>query len=883
MQTSLLLAAALWALAPPLALAQSTLSTSTTVAVVTASQTRTSTTGATISATSNATTATNGIPNSGLALGGITATIPAPVSRFGATAHWIHDQGLIVFVGGWGGTWNAQTNLPLDQSIAALSLRSSGISRGVGTWLAVPAPSLVNAPANSVDPRLTSYAVSAVARSIDVGISGSNVDVLYYTFGNSNNPSTSAVYQYIPSNAATIQSYDNLVTSASPRVRSASCLLDPSIVMIHGGADGVDGGSKTQTVQGTYFLSLANATTAKNAWVAKAGSGADPLLHDHSMECVAGIAYMLAGITGDFNKDGSMTAASLSFVYVYTWTDDITAGVWRNQSVSPDPQYGFPAPRRSASLTAVNPSSNLLLLHGGVAADLSISYNDLWQLDTNTFTWKSLNPSPQVRHSHNAIALNNYLIVAFGVISNQSDPNPPIPSLIAYDIAKGSWGDMPTGVAFGAPPPLPTHVNTAAQSSTNGSNNNASQALSVSPPVIYGIVGGVAALILIAGLAVGLRKRSKINAEKAELEQKMVDRLHREDTDHQLALQGILGGGNAAPTGRQVGGELAKVIRLNQTGLRSVGSSLDEEDRNDPDDRVSELDSDLDNVSSFGTQGTDDGFKFSMKVGLNDGKTAGGATAGAATSPMVRFQPTTRASYGSGFTGLTYPSGLSADTSSEESSHNQESENDGTGSSVNGPAAGSAISRVSRVVSSVGLSNVKPRMSMLVESVKSSNRNSAIPRDEPLRPWELPGMGTIKSPTVASGGKQVGSSNSRSPLVPIPGGSQGGRSYSPMYAPDMRPKKSKFSLSGSSSIVSSDSSITADFNESQYMKSLFSQFTDEQILESWNSYVMYTGNAYTLEQIVSLRAIYGKRDDSPPHSNSPVSSPTELTQSRRQF
>ncbi|KAJ3027205.1 UNVERIFIED_CONTAM: hypothetical protein HDU68_004255 [Siphonaria sp. JEL0065] len=852
MHTSLML--------PLLILARLSLGQVPTVTAPTSSTARTSTTSPTsagsaptiasvVTATANATS--NAIANSGITLGGLAATIPSPASRFGATAHWIHDQGVIVFVGGWGGTWNSQTNLPIDQSIAALSLRNAGISaRNGGIWLSVPVPSLVNAPAGAIDPRLTSYGVSATARSSDIGMPGANVDVLYYTFGNSINPTTSAVYQYIPSNAATIQSYDNHVTAASPRVRSASCLLGPSTVIIHGGADGVDGGTKTQTVQGTYFLSLTNVTTTNNAWVAKAGSGGDPLLHDHSMECVAGIAYMLGGITGDFNADGSMTAAPLSYVFVYTWGNEITAGSWKNQSVSPDPQYGFPPPRRSATLTAVNPSSNLLLFHGGVAADLSISYSDLWQLDTNTFTWKSLNPSPQVRHSHNAIAVNNYLVVAFGVVSNASDPNPPIPSLIAYDIAKGTWGDMPSAVPFGAPPALPTHVNTIAN--VTGVVTTPQQPL-VPLPVIYGIAGGVAGLIAIIGLIVILRKRKRVNDEKAELEQKMVDRLHREDTDHQLALQGILGGANHTPHGRQVGGELAKVIRLNQTGVREDGPSVDD----DEDDEEEGSDA----AGSYGTDGTDDGFKFGMQVGLNDDRKG--------TSPAGgRFQPAgNRASYGSGLTGLTYPSGLSGDTSSEASSDagdTASSVHTGNGSSVNG-----ASSRVSRVVSSVGagLGGVKPRMSMLVESVKSNNRNSAIPRDEPLRPWELPGMGTIKNPPSTKQGI-------RSPLIPTPGSfptgtsvSQLSRSYSPMYsdapllATNVYGKKSKFSLSGSSSIISSDSSIAENFNEAQYMKSLFAQFTDEQILESWNSYVMYTGNAYTLEQIVSLRAIYGKSDE----------------------
>ncbi|KAI9346515.1 hypothetical protein BDR26DRAFT_855699 [Obelidium mucronatum] len=665
-------------------------------------------------------------------------------------------------------------------------------------------------------------------------MAGPNVNVLYYLFGNSANPSTSAVYQYIPSNAATIQSYNSQVRSASPRARAASCLLDPSTLIIHGGADGVDGGSKTQTIQGTYFLSLTNATTTTNAWVAKAGSEADPLLHDHSMVCVSGIAYMLGGIENELNKDGTMKGASLSSVYVYSYTNNIFGGSWKNQSVSPDPQYGYPLPRRSATLTAVNPTSNILLYHGGVAPDISISFNDLWQLDTRTFTWKQLNPAPQVRHSHNAIAVNNYLVVAFGVVSNGSDPNPPIPGLIAYDISKGTWGDMLTSVPFGAPAALPTHVNL---SPTDGLGGGGDGAITLPLPVVYGLAGGGGGLLLIIIAVVVFRRRKVAKNEQAELEQRMTDRLHREDTDRQLALQGILGANATPHAGREVGGELARVIRHNQTGVRSGGPSMDGD---------SEEDSISDDVGAY---------KFGMKVGLKD--------------EPSKLAPAMRSSYASG---LSYPSGsgVSTEESSEDDSEVGSSIHGGAGSSHNAPSS----PKLNPSLGGESTSKKAQQRASLMDSVsKRSSKSAIFPKDEPLRPWELPGMGTLKSPGRSSA---IGAAPAnRSPLV------QNIRSRSPLvtdagHSPkpyifgnnDVREKKSRFSLN--SSIRSSEGSTAGgeNFDESQYMRSLFAQFSDEQILESWNSYVMYTGQVYTIEQIVSLRTIYGTPRVAPSVGNS---------------
>ncbi|KAJ3004656.1 UNVERIFIED_CONTAM: hypothetical protein HDU68_004960 [Siphonaria sp. JEL0065] len=830
MQPRLILALLAAALAPTVAAQGSVPSTSTTTTTTTIGAPRPTTTGTAPApgGTGTAAPQSTGLAQSGVTIGGAPVAATAPVTRFGATAHWIADQGVILFFGGWTGSWNVQTSLTVDQAVAALSLRNAGFGARLNpTWLSVPVPGLVNAPANSIDPRITSYGVSALARSVDVGMSGPNVNVLYYMFGNSNNPTTSAVYQYIPSNAATIQTYNNHTTSASPRVRSASCLLDPSTLIIHGGADGIDGGSKTQTIQGTYFLSLTNATTPNNAWTAKPGSDSDPLLHDHSMACVAGIAYMVGGIQSGLNADGTMVGASLASIYVYTYTNNIVGGSWKNQTVSPDPQYGYPQPRRSATLTPdfgflVNPSSNILLYHGGVAPDISISYGDLWQLDTNTFIWKQLNPAPQVRHSHNAVAVNNYLVVAFGIISNGSDPNPPIPGLIAYDISKGTWGDMLSAAPFGAPSPLPTHVNVVPSPSPGGDGGNGGITLPM--PAVYGLAGGGGALLLIIIAVLVFKKRKVAKSERDELEQRMTDRLHREDTDRQLALQGILGSQSAPHAGRQVGGELARVIMHNQTGVRSTGLSSTD----DSDDETTEEDAGV--------------YKFGMKVGLND--------------EPSKLPNTMRNSYASG---LSYPSGSGVSTGE---SSDGESE---AASSTHGSGRISNVPASPQLSPSIGDGAKKQQRSSILDTVskRSGSRNAVFPKDEPLRPWELPGMGTLKPQGVGSRSSLIQAPNrsplvqnirSRSPLVTDHGHSP--KPYTPTAAADVREKRSRFSLN--SSIRSSEGSVQGEnFDESQYMRSLFNQFTDEQILESWNSYVMYTGQVYTIEQIVALRTLYG--------------------------
>ncbi|ORY51879.1 hypothetical protein BCR33DRAFT_845882 [Rhizoclosmatium globosum] len=830
----------------------------------------------------------NAIPNSGLAIGSILTT-KNPVPRFGASAQWIHDQGVVLFVGGWGGSWNAQTTLPANQSVAALSLRNVGFNTRSAIWLDVPTPQIVDLPAGAVNPLDTSYAVSAVARSVDVNMPGPNVDVLYYLFGNSANPSTSAVYQYIPSNARTMQTYDNHIQTASPRVRSASCLLDPSTMIIHGGADGPDGGTQTQTIQGTYFLSLLNATTTNNAWVSKSGSGADPLLHDHSMACVAGIAYMLGGITGEYRTDGSMVMASTQYMFVYTYSDQISAGSWKNVSLSPDPDNGYPLPRRSATLTPADPSSNILLYHGGVHADLSITYGDLWQLDTSTLTWKQLPSSPQVRHSHNAVAVNGYLITAFGVISNATDPAPPVPVLLAYDINRGTWGDMPT-VPYGAPPPLPSHTPPAPTATAIPESKP-----TLSTPVIGGIAGGAAALVLIIVLVCFIRKRKQVKDERMALEQKIVDRLHREDMDHTLALQGIRGITVHTPVGREVGGELAKVIRQNQTGIRSV--SYDDGGARGDDSVYEETDSSSIVVAVSGPDGQVQ-YKYvdgAMKIGLNDERV---------TSPLVAhgLNPAMRASYASGLSGLTYPSGSGVSEEDESSveggSEASDAHADAAVTRSVGTKDGDETTEATNKRASVAqfIDTVRSTSRNTVEMVRSSSRNAAFPRDEPMRPWELPGMGIKSTPTV----KNAAVGGRSSPLVGGARPTSVSRSYSPLIqndanrsrsrssytsppsheteppAPEVRNWDSRFSLN--SSFRSSEGSLNGgngdNFDESQYMRSLFAQFTDEQILESWNSYVQYTGNAYTIEQIVSLRTIYGANQTVLPGSGAVQNSPT---------
>ncbi|KAJ3084058.1 hypothetical protein HDU99_003798 [Rhizoclosmatium hyalinum] len=917
------------------------------------------------------------------------ALTSAPQPRFGAAAHYAHDIGAIVFIGGIGGSWNTQTALPLEQSVVALSLSrpfnaavaapapvvvapvptSVNGTRPVQTtqptqptqpttqnypqWLFVPtarltAPNSQNtsAGATTIDPRFTSYPVAVTARSTDLGLgSGAPVDLLFNTFGNSPNPSSSAVYQYTPSAASVITQYVSPAFSASARVRAAYCLLDPTTILIHGGSDGPDNGASTVTLGSTYFLDLKGLVKGTNQrpWVLKStGNDKDPLLHDHSMVCIAGTAYMVGGIKDGLKSDGTMIGNPLTSIFVYTYPNgDVTGGgSWQQVSVNPDPSNGYPLPRRSATLTAVDPSSNILLYHGGVAPDISTTYSDLWQLDVTSLSWKLLSPAPIARHSHNAVAINGYLLVAFGVISNFSDPNPPVPSILTYDIQKDVWSStFPIAVTPTQPPQIPTKVVVATPASTATSSTSGDTVLLGLPaPVFYGIAGGIGGLVLIA-LATWFccwhRRRSREPTQKAEDEQqRMAERLHHEDTDARGALEGIIGTGLKVGEGREVGGQLGRVIRMNQTG---VVSADDLEEKRLPAEPYSRNGHDVydDEETEEEERGV---FKFGVRVGLKE--TDGGG-------PMTNGK---RASYASG---LSYPSGSGGFSEFDEDETDDDGSTTGLGSSA--------------YSSQVSLNELGKRMSSGGRKSAgggSQTPNPLVARDEPLRPWELPGMGTLTKPVPAatvngkdsrlSFGAVGGSHRALSPLAQGPvfsvgdeirqrtsqhsldyGGTPlGGASPIPLSGPvedlalTRRPRRTAGSAPTSppqqyqqlssplqqyqsmtppqqylaqpsqdsrselaliaDSIRSSGSEVSLPmlqqhrsnghrrsfrtslqssplvqqqqqpaFDEQEYMRGLFLQFTDEEILNSWNSYVNYTGQVYTLAQISALRTIYG--------------------------
>ncbi|KAJ3348762.1 hypothetical protein HDU83_001040 [Entophlyctis luteolus] len=847
--------------------ASSAASQSLTIATVTATLSSSPLTAAATATTSLATSGPISLTGGGVALKSQTASTAAPAARFGAAAQLIYDQGVILFFGGVGGSWNSQSDLSTATSIVALSL-SPGFTAGGGSWISVTAATLLNNPSSAVDPRLTSYGTSVAARSSDINVSGDDVDIFVYLFGNSPDPSTSALYLFDSAAPNDIYTFDNQVAAASPRVRTASCLLDKKTVIIHGGENGPDNSASTSTLQGTYFLDIYNGISGSSAWTPKSGSSSDPLLHDHVMACVEGTAYMLSGITGTLTSDGEFTAADITVVYVYSYDNDVASGSWAAIKTVADSTYGYPVPRRSATLTPLSSSSNILLLHGGAAVDVSTTYSDLWQLRTDTYQWKKLSSSPYARHSHNSIMVGNYLVTAFGVVSNASSPNPVVPELIAYSVAADSWGNLPSGV-FSAqtPPAFPYH---SGSSSGSGDSGGSGGGLQLSTPVIGGIAGGAAALLVIIVAAIILRRRRTAISERKELEQKMADRLHREDTDGVLALQGILGNSTSTPAGRQVGGELARVIRHNQTGVREPDDDEDD-DENDS-----------------GTEDSSHLYKFGMKVQLKEDVNARGGSGGGFLDPH-RQSVAIRSSYASG---VSYPSASGTEESTDSdyesevnssqihsSLHFATANTVGSDTYAGSPAPSNGTPAVVTSTADV----VKKARNILVETV--SKRSSTFPKDEPLRPWELPGMGTQRSPSrpgQSSLAMQTGRSNSRNSRSTTNGGAVEGRnsrsSYVGASSSALGGESPRLSMLATNSATINDiaygkasrqsmgsalsggdgSAIGSEnFDETEYMRSLFAQFTDEQILESWNAYVAYTGQIYKMEQIVSLRAIYG--------------------------
>ncbi|KAJ3243821.1 hypothetical protein HDU77_010248 [Chytriomyces hyalinus] len=754
--------------------------------------------------------------------------------RFGASAQLLRDQGLILFVGGYGGTWAQSTAAP-DGGVVALNVRSPFTVNSNTNWVTVAQP-VVSTQPNESSPLVGAYGVGVVARGGDVNL-GYTGDVFHYVFAQLGPRDgaipglfpTTTVYQYMPGVGSIFQGYWN---SRSPpgrgRQQTASCLIDPQTVLIHGGVDITYGVIQ----QSTWLLSLTQArSTDKQAWLQPQSSAVDAklMLKDQMMACTGGKAYMLGGVRG---TETDSEWAPLDYMFVFEYANTPADGKWtRTQLLGPS---GFPQNRSMATLTAV--SDTQLILHGGYTQDIDGYYqtaNDTWMLDVSkpVAQWSPLSPSPMQRHSHNAIFVNDFIIYAFGTYINgtasQAENIERQPQLIAYDVRNDRWGNFPSSAVYtptNPPPAMPPHAAPTPPPAPAG------PAFTLSQPVIYGIAGGGGALVLIAIVSIVWSRHSRKQKQQAEIDHYMTDRLRREDVNPDLALQGILGS-HAAPLGREVGGELKKVIEYKQTGIEQQ--------------RVSD---DSDEAGAT--------YKFGMKVALNDDSHK--------LDPKKTFG--TRDSYASGLSGLTYPSGsgVSIGDTDEESEEGEEESASELGSQLGsriGSRSGTPLSTNAKNNTPSLVSDARRKRRALIDNL-SKRGSPAVPVNEPLKPWEMPGMGIINQTPQPF-------KSARTPsraLTPNRDVSALQRAYTPNdhHQLAVNAKQSRFSLNSSLDSGESGAHLAAaaasgaPFDEAQYMRTLFAQFNDQQILESWNSYVGYTGQVYSIQQIASLRVIYGQ-------------------------
>ncbi|KAI8841662.1 hypothetical protein BJ741DRAFT_436685 [Chytriomyces cf. hyalinus JEL632] len=114
-------------------------------------------------------------------------TAPLPITqhgpiqpRFGASAQLLRDQGLVLFVGGYGGTWAQSTAAP-DAGIVALNVRSGFSVNSNANWVSVAQP-FVSTQANESSPLAGAYGVGVVARGADLDLGSYTGDVFHYVF-----------------------------------------------------------------------------------------------------------------------------------------------------------------------------------------------------------------------------------------------------------------------------------------------------------------------------------------------------------------------------------------------------------------------------------------------------------------------------------------------------------------------------------------------------------------------------------------------------------------------------------------------------------------------------------------------------------------------------
>ncbi|RKP22889.1 hypothetical protein SYNPS1DRAFT_25183 [Syncephalis pseudoplumigaleata] len=125
----------------------------------------------------------------------------------------------------------------------------------------------------------------------------------------------------------------------------------------------------------------------------------------HTMSYVPG-KNILVAIGG---SDGTNMIAT-DEVRVY----NLKSRVWTGVTT-----YGKSPPERREHSAVV--SGKDIIVYGGCNRNYQIFYDDIWVLDTDTWTWtqKEVLNGPPGRYEHSAIMLGNYMLIAFGFLSSK--------------------------------------------------------------------------------------------------------------------------------------------------------------------------------------------------------------------------------------------------------------------------------------------------------------------------------------------------------------------------------------------------------------------------------------------------------------------------------
>ncbi|KAJ3072223.1 hypothetical protein HDU98_004010 [Podochytrium sp. JEL0797] len=905
-----------------------------------------STSGAPTSTLATNTSSPSTLPSpspTGIPVSAAVASAPAPPvagqpsPRYGASAQLIHDQSLIVFFGGYVGTpqqgYYVDVSAPFElqptNAIVTLSL-NQGFEFNTGNWQTIVDTSL-SVPAKTLDsdPRVTAYGSSVVVRSVDVGDSGNNVDTFYYVFGQNNNVLLgSDVYKYNQGDSL-IHVFGNQSLAPPSRNRAASCLIDPTTTIIHGGLSGVDNSASAETIQSTWILSLKNISSSASAWQDIAGSSTDPTLHDHMGACLLGNMFMVGGVTDQLDSFGNLVMATMDHVWVFSYNQTVSDGSWTAVPLS-GPK-GFPSPRRSATLTAADPAGSILYLHGGTASDYSETYSDLWQLDIKSFSWTPLASSKYTRHSHNAIYVNGMLITAFGVMSDaNSTLLPPAftPPLWVYNSQSNTWGGFPASAILlpNSPPPLPAHSPAISLNNVGGQSSSGQ----VSPVVIFGLVGAAAAFILGVVLFVLFDKHHEAKREKDLQEDQEMQEQLREQVEEDMgeersnAFAQVIGVSKVyreSAAFRMVGGKLARVIE----GTADSTADGYFEDDIEEEEEVEEFEIVEDDSDSNGGSVMSTGVKSHHVVEAVE--QADSEVSGVSQAAEESMSADVSSVGGSS---LAYSRSRSAPSKN----------GDGTPSlrpvSVN--IRNSLLIRPNDV-----LNQAKRASRMFVGPVKAEKPL------EPMRPWEGPGMGVQKAGRPMS--RLYSSSNDSLPNMSRSSTNMSNKRYSSAIPPEMARtqsfpannpnRESRINLAGligelpdvddvidnhselsdsgvsgsrtnnallanylnqkrmssfSSASDNSSAMTGSDLNPQQFasspgffdpmnsMKLMFAKFSSQQILDSWNAYSASTGVTYSMEQVEAMRAMHAPETvgmESPPISPVSPMSPGGVPLSRR--